>query len=81
MDSSNEDSAIRFGIKAARMIANEIENCEGAPADVKALNKWFKTKAGSKQALVDAATANSMTNSQEIQESVMAVWETFFKFN
>ena len=63
-------------------VKTELSQCKnGAPQDVKALVNWFQTKCGSKQAMVDAASANTIIHSQEIQNHVQEVWATFFKFD
>ena len=60
-------------------VLDTVGNCQGASWDeVKALNTWFVTVAGTKQAMADTATANVMLHSQEIQRHVMEVWATFF---
>ena len=38
--------AMESGFKAARLIGNELEACEGASAEVKLLATWFQEKAG-----------------------------------
>ena len=45
------------------------------------LGAWLIAKAGSKQAMVDAASANAMKHSQEIERHVQEVWDVFFKMN
>ena len=76
------DKGMGDGVKVAIAMGKSLNECKGAaPADIIALNKWFMSKAGSKQAMVDAASANSHTHAQEIQQHVEEVWETFFKFN
>lgn len=42
------------------------ETCPASAAEVKALGEWFIAKMSSKQAMVDAASANSHIHSQEI---------------
>ena len=70
------------GMQIGFSVLQTVGDCQGASwAEVSALNTWFVTKAGSKQAMVDAATANVMLHSQEIQRHVMEVWATFFKFD
>ena len=44
--SGKEIEAMELGFKAARIVANELEACEGAPAEAKLLADWFKNKAG-----------------------------------
>lgn len=44
--SGHEIDAMESGFKAARLIANELEACEGAPAEAKLLADWFREKAG-----------------------------------
>ena len=41
MMSGQEMDAMESGFKAARLIGNELESCEAAPAEVKLLAKWF----------------------------------------
>ena len=44
--SGKEIEAMESGFNAARLVANELEACEGAPAEAKLLADWFKNKAG-----------------------------------
>ena len=44
--SGKEMQAMESGFAAARIVANELEACEGAPAEAKLLADWFKEKAG-----------------------------------
>ena len=44
--SGKEMQAMESGFAAARIVANELEACEGAPAEAKLLADWFKNKAG-----------------------------------
>ena len=69
------------GFNAARLIGNELETCQGAPEEVKLLATWFKEKAGDRQKMVDAASANAHLYSQQIQQHVEEVWDVFFKYN
>ena len=62
----HEIDAMESGFKAARLIANELEACEGAPAEAKLLADWFREKAGDRQKMVDAASANAHLYSQQI---------------
>ena len=55
------------GMEIGVSVLQTLGNCQEATwAEVSALNSWFVAKAGSKQAMVDAATANTMLHSQEI---------------
>ena len=38
--------AMESGFNAARLVANELEACESAPAEAKLLAEWFREKAG-----------------------------------
>ena len=76
------DEMMDDGISIGYSIIKALNDCDGAAfADLQALNQWFVSRAGSKQAMVDAASANSRLHSQEIQQHVMEVWDVFFKFN
>ena len=44
--SGHEMDAMESGFKAARLVANELDLCEGAPEEVKLLADWFRNKAG-----------------------------------
>ena len=81
MTNGQEHLAFIEGIRAMNSIKEEIRNCKGAPADIIALANWFERVAGSKQAMVDTASANALKHSQEITQHVEEVWATFFKFN
>ena len=82
MESGQELAAFTTGIAAMNALKAEISQCKDvAPADIKALVSWFERVAGSKQAMVDSASAQSLVHSQEIVIHVEAVWDTFFKFN
>ena len=67
MAKGDEHNAFEDVVKSAVAISQEIKSCKSAPADIKALATWFITKAGSKQALVDNASANSLKHSQEME--------------
>ena len=77
----DEGSAFDKAINAALVMADAVKMCREAPDEAKALSHWFVEKAGTKQRLVDAASANTLVHSQEIQQHVEEVWATFFKFD
>ena len=82
MQNGQELAAFTSGIAAMNALKAEISQCkDGAPEDIKALASWFERVAGSKQAMVDTASAQALVHSQEIVLHVESVWDTFFKFD
>ena len=82
IQNGNELAAFTSGIAAMNSLKAEISQCkDGAPHDIKALASWFERVAGSKQAMVDTASAQALVHSQEIVLHVESVWDTFFKFD
>ena len=70
------------GMQIGLSLTRAVSTCSGATlSELHALNSWFARVAGSKQAMVDTATPNVHKHAQEIQEHVMEVWATFFKFD
>ena len=71
----DEMAAIMTALKTAALIKANLSTCtSGAPADVKALVGWFSTHFNSLQALIDASSANSHLNSQQIFKHVQQFW-------
>ena len=55
-----EMEAIGDAIEAAAIVRQELEYCrKDAPEDIAMLIQWMEDKMGSRQALVDAASANT----------------------
>ena len=76
-----EIAAMSKASTVAVIVSNEIKTCKGSASEVMALGQWFVDVAGSKQKMVDAATANAFLHAQEIQRHVEDVWDVFFAFN
>ena len=79
--SGQEIAAMSKASTVAVIVSNEIKTCKGSTSEVMALGQWFVDVAGSKQKMVDAATANAFLHAQEIQKHVEDVWATFFNFD
>ena len=76
-----EIKAMEDGIIAAMTVKSALHECTSeAPQDVKALASWLMRTSSSKQALVDAASANTHLHSQEIMKHTTEVWDGFFQF-
>ena len=80
MMAGDEIAAFESALKVAHEMADTIKTCKGVPEDVSALERWFATKFSSKQALVDAASANAHAHSQEIEQQVQGVWDSGFPY-
>ena len=77
-----EIKAIEDGIVAAMTVKSALHECVSeAPQDIMALASWLMRTSSSKQALVDAASANTHLHSQEIMKQTQGVWDVFFAFN
>ena len=59
----DEMAAFSSGIQVAMSLAVDLGECKSASAETMQLGEWLVSKAGSKQAMVDAASANAMLHS------------------
>merc|ERR1711957_126564 len=63
---------LKVGLKIKSLVEKQCST--GAKAELKALGEWFAKNCSSKQALVDAASANSHLHSEEIFTHVQELW-------
>ena len=77
----DEFGAFSSGVAIAASLGADLKNCKTGGHQAVELGSWLIATAGSKQALVDAASANTKNHAQEIERHVQEVWDTFFKFN
>ena len=75
------DKAFTHVVETAMHIASAVQECPEAASEGKSIGYWLMRRAGSKQLMVDSATANAMEHSQEMFNAVEDVWAVFFQFN
>ena len=65
----------KTSLKVKQLVASQ---CQGAPEDIKLLVNWIEKRMSSKQAMVDATSANAHIHSQEIYLHVEELWPNMY---
>ena len=80
LKNDDEFLALEEAAKAAHALSGAVLQCTQAEEEALALSNWYTTRAGTKDAMIEYASANTHLHAKEIESHVEDVWATFFSF-